>query len=67
MVRNTVAHVDLDALRANFTAVREFLAAPGDQRTRGPEGPPVSFRINDSSGKAGPISVATNHDALVAG
>jgi alanine racemase len=27
VTRNTVAHVDLDALRANFSAVREFVAA----------------------------------------
>ena len=37
MVRSTVAHVDLDALRNNFRAIREFVeSAPG-----GPQGPPL--------------------------
>ena len=38
MIRNTVAHVDLDALRANFRAIQEFLQdAPGGG---GPQGAP---------------------------
>jgi alanine racemase len=30
MIRNTVAHVDLDALRANFHAIRDFVASGRD-------------------------------------
>ena len=48
MVRNTVAHVDLDALRANFVAIREFVSGsqggrgPDGPRDGGPEGPPLN-------------------------
>jgi len=32
VIRSTVAHVDLDALRANFRAIARFMAAPGPGR-----------------------------------
>ena len=35
MIRSTVARVDLDALKSNFTAIREFVSSGG------PEGPPL--------------------------
>ena len=45
MIRNTVAHVDLDALRANFRAIREFVqSVPG-----GPTGPPLRTRGSERS------------------
>jgi alanine racemase len=55
VIRNTVAHVDLDALRANFRAIRDFLdRAPGGPKSpplrRTPEGPPL--RLSAGPAKA---------------
>ena len=48
MVRNTVAHVDLDALRANFRAIQDFVrAAPG-----GPEGGPAASALRATASPA---------------
>jgi len=51
VVRSTVAHVDLGALRNNFRAIREFVeSAPG-----GPQGPPLrSPGAERSAGPSGP-------------
>jgi alanine racemase len=53
VIRNTVAHVDLDALRANFRAIREFLQGTAG----GPEGPPLR-RSAGSSDPAPPAIIA---------
>ena len=60
MVRNTVAHVDLAALRANFHAIRDFLAiAPGGLTAGGPPLRSPRQRSGDSSGPpAAPAIIA---------
>ena len=41
MIRSTVAHVDLDALQANFKAIQEFLAIGSAGRDGPPRTPPT--------------------------
>ena len=60
MIRCTFAHVDLDALRANFRAITAFLAAPRTTRPtrRTPPGIIAVVKANAYGHGAGPVGLA---------